>query len=199
MQAFVDFVYIERLPPDITRQQCKRYFGFYGTVVQCLLLGPDVPMGQTASALIRFGSVEEATWVKDNLNGRIVGLDRIVVRCGRAALTGEGVVDFAGTQRSLSPTTADMDPPFLDYVFIDGLPAHMTLQECERIFWGYGTVVQCMLLGPQKNSEHKASALVRFGSVEEATWVVENLNGRDVVGLGEPIMVRCGMAALSGA
>jgi len=53
----------------------------------------------------------------------------------------------------------------------------------------YGSVVSCKIL-PPKGHFTKPSALVRFGSAEEAQWVVENLNGNLAEGLEEPIKVR---------
>lgn len=74
-------------------------------------------------------------------------------------------------------------------VFIGDLPAYITLQDCEAIFQGYGTVVQCKVMEP-KNEGQKSSALVRFANVEEAQWVVENLNGNIAEGLEEPVVAR---------
>ena len=84
---------------------------------------------------------------------------------------------------------------FLDLVFIDGLPPRITRNESERIFAGYGRVVMCMVLGPARPG-HPASALIRFGSIQEATWIVTNLNRNVPEGLEYPIKARCGMAAL---
>jgi len=75
-----------------------------------------------------------------------------------------------------------------DNVFFGDLPAGISKEDCEAIFGGYGTVTSCRVNFPKPGG--KASALVRFSSVEEATWVVENLNGNLAEGLEEPIVAR---------
>lgn len=76
-----------------------------------------------------------------------------------------------------------------DNVFVGDLPAGISTDEVNKIFGAYGSVAQCRAL-PPKWPNVKASALVRFGSVEEAEWVVENLNGNLAEGLDEPLVVR---------
>lgn len=76
-----------------------------------------------------------------------------------------------------------------DNVFIGDLPAHITKEDCESIFQGYGSITQCRVMAP-KAPGAKASALVRFASVEEAQWVVDNLSGNLAEGLEEPIVAR---------
>mmetsp|Transcript_11391 Transcript_11391/g.28749 ORF Transcript_11391/g.28749 Transcript_11391/m.28749 type:complete len:280 (+) Transcript_11391:104-943(+) len=80
-------------------------------------------------------------------------------------------------------------PPPSDNVFVGDLPESMTAEECEAVFQAYGSVVSCRML-PPKGHFTKPSALVRFGSVEEAQWVVESLNGNLAEGLEEPVVVR---------
>eukprot|EP00446_Apocalathium_sp_SHHI-4_P003238 CAMPEP_0177194408 /NCGR_PEP_ID=MMETSP0367-20130122/22960_1 /TAXON_ID=447022 ORGANISM="Scrippsiella hangoei-like, Strain SHHI-4" /NCGR_SAMPLE_ID=MMETSP0367 /ASSEMBLY_ACC=CAM_ASM_000362 /LENGTH=94 /DNA_ID=CAMNT_0018642359 /DNA_START=6 /DNA_END=287 /DNA_ORIENTATION=+ len=76
-----------------------------------------------------------------------------------------------------------------DNLFVGDLPPHIQKEQFEAIMSAYGTVTSCRVM-PAKNPGQKASALVRFQSVDEATWVVENLNGNLAEGLAEPIVCR---------
>jgi len=73
-------------------------------------------------------------------------------------------------------------------VFFGDLPTEFTQEDCERVFRGYGTLVQCKVM-PPKAPFGKASALARFASVEEAQWVVESLNGNLAQGIDTPISI----------
>eukprot|EP00401_Gymnodinium_catenatum_P018330 CAMPEP_0117484740 /NCGR_PEP_ID=MMETSP0784-20121206/14609_1 /TAXON_ID=39447 /ORGANISM="" /LENGTH=284 /DNA_ID=CAMNT_0005279313 /DNA_START=79 /DNA_END=933 /DNA_ORIENTATION=- len=80
-------------------------------------------------------------------------------------------------------------PPPSDNLFIGDLPAELTKEDVDRIFSSYGTVQDSRVL-PPKSEGQNASALVRFASVEEASWIVENLNGNIAEGLTDPVVVR---------
>lgn len=204
-----DNVFVGDLPQQVTKEDCETIFSAYGTVVQCRTLPPRQPGGK-ASALVRFGSVEEATWVVENLNGNLAeGLEEpLIVRFANApgASPGKG----GGKDAGYSPVRTHQwpahydpygkashhhqdggkgGPPASDNLFIGNLPEHITTQDCEQIFAQYGSVVQAKAM-PPKGPGQKASALVRFKSLEEATWVVENLNGNLAEGLEEPLIVR---------
>merc|ERR1719356_387685 len=62
-----DNLFIGELPATFTDEQVKAVFAAYGTVTQCKLL----PGQGKNAALVRFASQDEATWIKDNLNGNI--------------------------------------------------------------------------------------------------------------------------------
>lgn len=79
--------------------------------------------------------------------------------------------------------------PPSDNIYISDLPPQITKEECEAVLQAYGTVTQCRIL-PPKLPGQKSCALVRFSSVEEAQWIVDNLNGNLAEGLSEPISCR---------
>lgn len=76
-----------------------------------------------------------------------------------------------------------------DNVWVGGLPADIDQSKMEAIFSPYGVVVSCKLL-PPKAPGQTPCGFVKFGSVEVATWVVENLSGNVAEGLKEPITCR---------
>jgi len=77
-----DNLYINNLPNSLDEQQLRSVFGAYGTIVRCKLMLPN-PSG-TKAALIQFGSVSEAKWLVDNMNGNLpqglTGTEGISVR-----------------------------------------------------------------------------------------------------------------------
>merc|ERR1740138_470442 len=62
-----DNLFVSELPADMTEETLKSIFGAYGTIQQARLM----PGQGKNAALIRFGSQDEAVWVRDNLNGNI--------------------------------------------------------------------------------------------------------------------------------
>lgn len=76
-----------------------------------------------------------------------------------------------------------------DNLFIADLPVGFTEEQLRSVMGAYGTIQQCKVLAGTDPSR-KVAALVRFGSVDEAKWIVENLNGNMPQGLSEPIICR---------
>merc|ERR1719235_411038 len=75
-----------------------------------------------------------------------------------------------------------------DSLFIGDLPTSVDGEQVKAILSKYGTVQSLTLTTP--GSSGKIAALVTFASVEEATWIVNNLNGNIPEGLSEPIVAR---------
>ena len=103
--------------------------------------------------------------------------------------------DATATPSSAGPgPSSSAQPEPSDCVLISNLPLLIDPQNCEDVFSAYGAVLECKVMEP-KNPWEKASALVRFGSAEEAAWVVENLGGNIPEGLVEPIVALFAEAA----
>lgn len=56
----------------------------------------------------------------------------------------------------------------------------------------YGTIQQCKVMASQPG--RKAAAMIRFATVDDATWIVENVNGNIPQGLTEAIEVKYAQA-----
>lgn len=82
-----------------------------------------------------------------------------------------------------------MESPPSDNLYFADLPAGFDEAACQSIFGAYGQIVQSKIL-PTAAPGGKVSALLRFGSLDEAKWIVENLNGNIPQGLTEPIIAR---------
>lgn len=75
-----------------------------------------------------------------------------------------------------------------DNLYFAELPIGFDDAQLLKVFGAYGKITQSKVLGA--NGHQKVAALIRFASVEEASWIVENLNGNIPQGLSEPIVVR---------
>merc|ERR1719217_1752452 len=92
-----DNLYVKGLHPDVTEEFLKEIFGQYGLVNQLKVLPRD-PSKPEAAAMIRMGSVEEAQWLVDNLNGNIPqGMTTpVAVKFANASAKGGGKGDMMG-------------------------------------------------------------------------------------------------------
>mmetsp|Transcript_5668 Transcript_5668/g.10144 ORF Transcript_5668/g.10144 Transcript_5668/m.10144 type:complete len:309 (+) Transcript_5668:114-1040(+) len=81
-----------------------------------------------------------------------------------------------------------MEAPPSDNLYIADLPPGFDEGSLQGIFNEYGTITQFKLLpnGPAG----KTAAMVRFQSVDEAKWLVENLDGNIPQGLTDPVIVK---------
>lgn len=76
-----------------------------------------------------------------------------------------------------------------DNIYVSDLPEDVSDAMVNEVFGAYGQVLSCKAL-PPKMPGMKGAALVRFANVEEAQWVVANLNGNIAQGLTDPIQVK---------
>lgn len=76
-----------------------------------------------------------------------------------------------------------------DHVIIGNLPADFTDEALKTNFEAYGTIKWCRLFDG-RGPEGKKSAMIEFSSVEEATWLVENLDGNIPLGLEAEVSVK---------
>jgi RNA recognition motif-containing protein len=73
-------------------------------------------------------------------------------------------------------------------VFVGDLPPTIDEAKLATVFGAYGNIKQAKLLPP--NQSNKRGAIIDFEAQEEATWIVENVNGNIPQGLTEPVVVR---------
>jgi len=87
-------------------------------------------------------------------------------------------------------------PSFLQYnvaqpsesLFIAGLPAAITDESLAAVFNQYGKVQQAKLMDPIPGMMDR-SALVQMSTVDEAAWLVTNVNQNIPSGLATPVMI----------
>eukprot|EP00427_Karlodinium_veneficum_P023774 CAMPEP_0169117516 /NCGR_PEP_ID=MMETSP1015-20121227/30505_1 /TAXON_ID=342587 /ORGANISM="Karlodinium micrum, Strain CCMP2283" /LENGTH=395 /DNA_ID=CAMNT_0009180215 /DNA_START=26 /DNA_END=1213 /DNA_ORIENTATION=- len=222
-----DNIYVDGLPADIDENFVRDLFSMYGSVASCKAM-PGKRTGQKGAALVRFESVEHAEWVVNSLNGKIPeGLDDyvavrfanqskgssskpVVVPSGApyggaphsqngwsrsSPYPGPAVAPPAGGRSSGG---SDSHHPPGDNIYVDGLPADVDDAMVKEIFSTYGTVVSCKAMHGKVEGQ-RGAALVRWATVEEAEWVVNNLNGKIPDGLVDEVAVRFAKPNRSGS
>jgi len=75
-----------------------------------------------------------------------------------------------------------------DNLFITGFPEGFDDESLKTIMGAYGTIAQAKVLPAQPG--RSCAAMVRFSSVEEAKWIVENVNNNIPQGLTGPVEVK---------
>eukprot|EP00449_Zooxanthella_nutricula_P013898 CAMPEP_0198510722 /NCGR_PEP_ID=MMETSP1462-20131121/14366_1 /TAXON_ID=1333877 /ORGANISM="Brandtodinium nutriculum, Strain RCC3387" /LENGTH=237 /DNA_ID=CAMNT_0044240063 /DNA_START=9 /DNA_END=719 /DNA_ORIENTATION=- len=70
-----------------------------------------------------------------------------------------------------------------------GLPHDITEEKVRSIFGQYGLVAQAKVLPPMMGRSER-EAFVRMSSLDEARWMVENINDNIIDGVSTPVVVR---------
>merc|ERR1719160_1344778 len=82
-------------------------------------------------------------------------------------------------------------------LYIKRLPGHTTEQMLWDIFGQYGSITSVKLL-PITGGKPDAAAFVRFGTVDEANWLINNLNGNIPQGMQTPVDISVAVAKSKG-
>jgi len=206
-----DNLYVSELPTDTSEEALRKIFG--PGVTQCKVLPPKVPGGNCV-ALVRFSSVNEATIVRETLNGAIPpghsmpvcirfagkvdgkgncvsgkGKNRSEPYPGAAGqIYQEGQMMDAGACGGGQIASGKPENPPSDNLYITGLPLGLDNDTLKAMFSQYGVVSQCKVLDPRPGAT-ASHALVRFSSVDESTVVKKALSGYIMQGLSEPLIV----------
>lgn len=164
-------LFVGSLPPDMDEATLTTVFSQYGSV-QSVKMIVDRNPGVPRAALVKLSSLDEATWVVDNLNGTIPqGLaDVVQVRYAKPS----------ASSSAAAPSAA---------MYVTGLPTGTDDAALTTLFGQYGTVETIRILTPKPGMDSVA-AIVRLQSTEEATWVVNNVDGTVPQGLSQAIGVK---------
>eukprot|EP00927_Polykrikos_kofoidii_P036945 TRINITY_DN31132_c0_g1_i1.p1 TRINITY_DN31132_c0_g1~~TRINITY_DN31132_c0_g1_i1.p1 ORF type:complete len:623 (+),score=98.23 TRINITY_DN31132_c0_g1_i1:87-1955(+) len=202
-------LFVKGLPLRIGEETIRAIFSAYGTVTSCSLLPPS-PGATDASCQMSMSNTEQAKWLVNNVNGNMpLGLtDPVEIRfadnfvhAGSVAAVGSRA-SFVEVERSAMvpmaqllrddaqdglPALSDDGPT--ESLYIKGLPLGITEGAIHGILSAYGSVISCKVL-PSHGSD--VAALVRMGTIAEAKWLVDNVNGNIPQGLAtdRPISVR---------
>jgi len=173
----------------------------YGTVTSVKVL--DTSAHSDKAAMVRMGSVEEATWLKNNLDGNIPqGLSAVIqVKFAQAkqekggygpAEKGKGKGKGGAPYGKGAP--AHVAPPNQpkNRLQISGLAADTTQDSLKSVIGQYGNVKDVQITGG-------GSASITFEDAETAQWFLDNLNGNIPQGLTSPITVTQGSGAAAPA
>lgn len=223
-------LYLKGLPANATEDSVKAIFGQYGAVTDCKVL--PIPAGMTnAVGFISMGSVQEATWLVENLSDNIPqgmttpvnityaadrgkggankggkGMDQSMSGWGSSMSgwdtwsgSGGGKGDWNASWSSWGGTDkgkdggktggkgfAAADPT--EKLYLAGLPTDFTEDKLKAIFGQYGSVTDCKVL-PVPPGLTNAAAFVTMGTLQEAKWLLDNLNGNIPQGMSTPVTI----------
>mmetsp|Transcript_11998 Transcript_11998/g.19696 ORF Transcript_11998/g.19696 Transcript_11998/m.19696 type:complete len:945 (-) Transcript_11998:60-2894(-) len=166
-----DNLYIKNLPPGIKEDEVIKMFGTEGDVVECRVLNWDG--FSECAALVRMGSVEQATAAKEKYNGKVHE------NCLQT-------LSVALQQKSGSTVP--------DHVHVKGLHCTTTQEQLSEVFSKVGEVkwsrVLPMPFWPTPGKLPECTGLVQFATPEQAEAAVAEFDGKVNDGVGVKMSVR---------
>jgi len=173
MAAPSSAVFIGDLPGSVDDATIQRVFGQYGNIASFRVLPPSI-RGQ-GNAIVSFSSVDEATWLVNNVNGNIpTGLSTPVTIAFKSGGSSKG-----GSKGPQAPEASET-------IFVGDLPAGIDDATLTRVFASYGHIKTHKVLPATASG---TPAIITFTSVDHAKFCVENLNGNIPHGLSTPVKV----------
>mmetsp|Transcript_31098 Transcript_31098/g.89190 ORF Transcript_31098/g.89190 Transcript_31098/m.89190 type:complete len:550 (-) Transcript_31098:413-2062(-) len=184
-----DNLYMCGFPVGTSEEKVKTVFGAYGIVISCKVLPPP-PGKSDVACLIRMGSLEEAQWLVEHVNGNIPqGMtDPISIRFADKPRTlGSCPSAMIAPQPPAPALPPQMSPS--SNLYMKGFPPDTTESTLRSVFGQYGVVRSCRVM-PTISGGNDVAALVQMSSVVEAQWLVDHVNGNIPQGLGVPVQIR---------
>eukprot|EP00927_Polykrikos_kofoidii_P054473 TRINITY_DN48887_c0_g1_i1.p1 TRINITY_DN48887_c0_g1~~TRINITY_DN48887_c0_g1_i1.p1 ORF type:complete len:397 (-),score=76.06 TRINITY_DN48887_c0_g1_i1:362-1552(-) len=142
--------------------------------------GPDV--------FVHKNQLQGGSWLQEGM--------QVAFQCRMNPLRGKFEVTtcsgpLAGHQGGHHPQVQNERPAAgpSDNLFVADLPPGFSEEQIKEVFGQYGLVRQVKVLANQPNHS-RVAALVRFADINQARWVVENLDGNIPLGLSASIKVR---------
>lgn len=173
MAAPSSAVFIGDLPGSVDDATIQRVFGQYGNIASFRVLPPSI-RGQ-GNAIVSFSSVDEATWLVNNVNGNIpTGLSTPVTIAFKSGGSNKG-----GSKGPPAPEASET-------IFVGDLPAGIDDATLARVFASYGHIKSQKVLPATASG---TPAIITFTSVDHAKFCVENLNGNIPHGMSTPVKV----------
>jgi len=108
------------------------------------------------------------------------------------AIAGAGLAGLAPPVQQVSSPEAKAAAEAAEMsnnLYMVGLPAETNEDLMKKIFCQYGAVLSVKVL-PMRDGVTNAAALVKMGSVQEAKWLVDNVNNQIPQGLSSPVQIR---------
>uniref|UniRef100_A0A7S4Q429 RRM domain-containing protein n=1 Tax=Alexandrium monilatum TaxID=311494 RepID=A0A7S4Q429_9DINO len=183
-------LFVGSLPSVIDEPTFRQLFEQHGQVVS------SVCNGDKRYGFVTYSSMEEAQNAINNMNGYSMNGASIVVKLADNQGSG-GPSVFNSNHSAFQPSTpmaGDLGPQVeSERIYIKGLPAGMTDDSVRQIFAAYGAVSDSKVLvanGKSSDGQGQSVAIVRMGSVTEAKWLVDNVNGNIPQGLAAPVEIK---------
>jgi len=187
-------LWVGRLPLDFGEVGLRQLFESHGQIKSIKVFA------EKRYGFVNFATQSEAASAVQTLNGANVQGSQIIVRFAERKLAGDrhhGCVatPAAGWQRGGQRDSGG------ETLFVKGLPSNLVEDDILKIFGPYGALEVTKLPSRPSNGEgHQgtAVALLRMATLEDAAWLVENVNGNIPVGLSDPVGLRYAKSSAGG-
>lgn len=211
-----DNLFITDMPVGLDQSTVTEIFSMYGTV--CSVRITSKPENQFTSALVRFATPEDASYILENVNGNIPHSlsTPVTIRyannsgapkpAGVAAapratpysMNGQGMAtpNMAAAAAPKAWGNADQSGGG-DNLFVTDMPVGLDQNTVQDIFGKYGTIISLRITSKPENQF--TSALIKFATPQEAAYVLENLNGRIPESLEAPVTIRYANSSSKGS
>ncbi|ESK90319.1 polyadenylate-binding protein [Moniliophthora roreri MCA 2997] len=160
-----DTVYLNKLPKNVTRQDLKDSFGWYGEILKIIISpGEEGPM-----AFVQFSSEEIATRVvRDARNSQVL-------------VNGQKPWVNFSKNRPADPAALPKSSKQSDIIHLAGLPPDTTTHELKEVFGAYGEIQRVDL----PESLGRTIGFIKFSSKESALRAVEASQNHQIRFRGE--------------
>lgn len=153
-------LYVRNLTAEVDEGLLQRFFSPFGQIESCRIVKNARTQASKGYGFVKFGSVESAQDAIAQLNGTACAGSLLEVKFADADAGRQGSGQVPG-----------------DNLYVRNVPANWSDQDLIQLFSPFGTVSDCRLLH-SGDASRGVGALVRMGSIEEATRAIEALNNR---------------------
>lgn len=168
-------LYVKNISDRIDELMLRELFEACGDVRSCCVIRDVSTNRSRGFGFVKFADVDKATEAIARFHGKEYAGKVLEVK-------------FANTDGESDDANLTSNAPPSDNVYVKGLPPNWTHDDLKVYFSQFGHIIECRLLHANKSTS--SGALIRFLSDTEATAAVTRGNGRMLVGVATPLVVR---------
>mmetsp|Transcript_35963 Transcript_35963/g.101839 ORF Transcript_35963/g.101839 Transcript_35963/m.101839 type:complete len:436 (-) Transcript_35963:1011-2318(-) len=172
-------LYVKNIPEEVSEQQLEAAFRSYGDIDSCRLVRNLKTGASRGYGFVRYFRRQDAMMAITALNGFTFGNSALEVKFADSDAGPKSPKQLHGATPS-------------DNLYVRNLPPSFTDADLVGLFRPYGEVVETRLLnaGTNEHGVRGMGALVRMGTVDQATLAIDSINGRLAPGGTMALMVR---------
>ena len=168
-------LYVKNISDRIDELTLRELFEACGEVRSCCVIRDVSTNRSRGFGFVKFAEVEKAEDAIAKFHGKEYAGKTLEVKFANT----DGESDDANPVANATPS---------DNIYVKGLPPTWTHDDLKTYFSEFGHIIECRLLHANKSTS--SGALIRFLRDAEATEAVTRGNGRMLVGVSTPLVVR---------
>lgn len=168
-------LYVKNISDRIDELMLRRLFEACGEVRSCCVIRDVSTNRSRGFGFVKFAEVDKAADAITKFHGKEYAGKTLEVK-------------FANTDGESDDANPTSNAPPSDNIYVKGLPPNWTHDDLKTYFSEFGHIIECRLLHANKSTS--SGALIRFLRDSEATDAVTLGNGRMLVGVSTPLVVR---------